>query len=214
MCSPARSFRRPATLKLLAGQVEGLTFKFLDGDINLAETGPKDKKPLNVQPDGIFECEIAYCMLEAKRIKRGAFHPEQLAREFLAVLQEAKNRSGLLLLVLPVPPPVGFRESSNELKVSPHPSTNSAPRSIRSSLTPHGNASTRKSKPLAQSSPLRIHQSRAASAGLPRRSSARSSGMGMIEPHFSQPASLKARLCCRARKAGARRWHPQRSSWR
>jgi hypothetical protein len=48
-------------------------------------------------------------MLEAKRIKRGAFMPEQLAREFLAVIQEARNRSGLLLLVLPAPPPVCVR---------------------------------------------------------------------------------------------------------
>jgi hypothetical protein len=48
-------------------------------------------------------------MLEAKRIKRGAFMPEQLAREFLAVVQEAGDRNRLLLLVLPTPPPVHVR---------------------------------------------------------------------------------------------------------
>jgi hypothetical protein len=46
-------------------------------------------------------------MLEAKRIKKpGAFLEKQLAREFLAVVHEARGRSGLLLLVLPEAPPV------------------------------------------------------------------------------------------------------------
>lgn len=94
------------TLNVLAGQVENLTFRLLPGDITLTERQPNGKRRLDVQPDGILESADVYCMLEAKRIKRGAFMPEQLAREFLAVVQEAGSRRGLLLLVLPSSPPV------------------------------------------------------------------------------------------------------------
>jgi hypothetical protein len=99
----------PATLKLLAEQVEELTFSLLPGDIDLASDPPKGKGRLHLQPDGILHSPLVYCMLETKRIRRGAFQPEQLAREFLAVLQEAGDRSGLLFLVLPEPPPVAVR---------------------------------------------------------------------------------------------------------
>jgi hypothetical protein len=99
----------PATLKLLAEQVEELTFSLLPGDIYLASDPPKGKGRLYFQPDGILQSPLVCCMLEAKRIKRGAFQEEQLAREFLAVLQEAGDRSGLLFLVLPEPPPVAVR---------------------------------------------------------------------------------------------------------
>jgi len=95
-----------ATLKLLAEQVEELTFSLLPGDIALASDPPKGKGRFTLQPDGILQSPFVYCMLEAKRIKRSAFQPEQLAKEFLAVLQEAGNRSGLLFLVLPEAPPV------------------------------------------------------------------------------------------------------------
>jgi hypothetical protein len=66
------------------------------------------KCPLKSQPDGIIESSQAFCLLEAKRIKKPAssFPVEQLAKEFLAVVHKAKGRSGLLLLVLPESPPV------------------------------------------------------------------------------------------------------------
>jgi hypothetical protein len=96
----------PATLNVLAEQVEELTFTLLPGDIDLASDPPKGKGRFHLQPDGILQSPSVYCMLEAKRIKRGTFQPEQLAKEFLAVLQEAGNRSRLLFLILPAPPPV------------------------------------------------------------------------------------------------------------
>ena len=97
----------PATLRILAEQIEELIFGLLPGDINLAEDPPKGKGRFHLQPDGILQSSLVYCiLLEAKRIKRGAFMPDQLAREFLAVVQEARDRNGLLLLVLPAPPPV------------------------------------------------------------------------------------------------------------
>ena len=99
----------PATLRILAEQIEDLTFSLLPGDINLAEDPPKGKGRFHLQPDGILQSPLVYCMLEAKRIKRGAFKPDQLAREFLAVVREAGDRNGLLLLVLPAPPPVHVR---------------------------------------------------------------------------------------------------------
>lgn len=96
----------PEALNTVAEEAERLTFRLLPGDIILTEHQPNGEGRLNVQPDGILESAGAYCMLEAKRIKRGAFMPEQLAREFLAVVQESGYRGGLLLLVLPSPPPV------------------------------------------------------------------------------------------------------------
>jgi hypothetical protein len=95
----------PEAVKRLASEVEQLTFSLLPGDIFLAETACGGSQ-LCVQPDGVVESPSVYCLLEAKRVKRGAFQPEQLAREYLAVLQEAGQRGPLLMLILPGPPPV------------------------------------------------------------------------------------------------------------
>jgi len=95
----------PDAVKKLSVEAEQLAFSLLPGDISLAES-PAAASQLCVQPDGVIESPSVYCLLEAKRIKRGAFQPEQLAREYLAVVQEAGQRSPLLLLVLPGPPPV------------------------------------------------------------------------------------------------------------
>jgi hypothetical protein len=93
------------TVQLLLRDAEKVTFSLLPGDIFLAR---RPAPEFCVQPDVIIECPSVYCLVEAKRIKRGAFQPEQLAREYLVVLQTAKgtNRTPLLLLLLPEPPPV------------------------------------------------------------------------------------------------------------
>ena len=91
------------TSRLLSREVEQLSFSLLPGDIFLAE---HSSAQLWVQPDGVIESPSVYCLLETKRIKRGAFQPEQLAREYLAVVQEAGARRPLLFLILPSPPPV------------------------------------------------------------------------------------------------------------
>ena len=111
----ARVFRSavggsPDTLQTLAEDIEKLSVRLLPGNVDLAEGPPNGKEVLHVQPDGILESSRVYCMLEAKRIKRGAFNREQLAREFLAVLKHARCRSALLFLVLPSPPPVLVKE--------------------------------------------------------------------------------------------------------
>jgi len=89
--------------RLLSREVELLSFSLLPGDIFLAQHSAAQ---LWVQPDGVIESPSVYCLLEAKRIKRGAFQPEQLAREYLAVVQEAGLRRPLLLLILPSAPPI------------------------------------------------------------------------------------------------------------
>ena len=48
-------------------------------------------------------------MLEAKRIRTSTFQPEQLAREYVALMREARGRSPLLLLILGSGPPVPVR---------------------------------------------------------------------------------------------------------
>jgi hypothetical protein len=97
------------TTTLLAEEIEQATISLLPGDIFLTDQVPPGKGPLSVQPDGIITSPSVYCLLEAKRIKRGAFQREQLTREFLAVLHEAQDRRPLLLLVLREPPPIPVR---------------------------------------------------------------------------------------------------------
>jgi hypothetical protein len=63
-------------------------------------------KSFTVQPDVIIESPSVYCLVEVKRIKRGSFQQEQLARELLVALQRSGTKLPVLLLVLPKPPPV------------------------------------------------------------------------------------------------------------
>jgi len=97
--TPARS--------VLASQVEQAAIGLLPGDVFL--TGEPGRAAVSVQPDAIIEAPGVYCMVEAKRIRRGSFQPDQLAREYVAVVQEAGERQPLLLLVLPTAPPVPIR---------------------------------------------------------------------------------------------------------
>jgi hypothetical protein len=99
----------PKTLRLLAEEIEEATLDLLPGDIYLAGRPPSGLSPVCVQPDGILKSPSVYCLLEAKRLKRGAFQIEQLAREFLMALQEAQDRIPLVVLVLPAPPPIPVR---------------------------------------------------------------------------------------------------------
>jgi hypothetical protein len=88
----------------LVQEVEQATFSVLPGDIFLAKS-----PELRVQPDVVIKSRTIYCMVEAKRVKRSTFQPEQLAREYLAVSQEAGHRRPLLVLVVPAPPPIPVR---------------------------------------------------------------------------------------------------------
>jgi hypothetical protein len=97
-----------AVTRRLTGEVEEAAFTMLPGDYFVVEKGTPGRRALWVQPDGVLESRGVFCMIEAKRIKPGSFQPEQLAREYLAVLKEAaaRGKMPLLLLVLPEAPPV------------------------------------------------------------------------------------------------------------
>lgn len=62
-----------------------------------------------MQPDGLIQSPSCYGLLEAKRIKQSSFQPEQLAREFVLVMREARERQPLLWLVLGSEPPVSVQ---------------------------------------------------------------------------------------------------------
>jgi len=96
------------TRRMMASQIEEAVIELLPGDILLSRKGA-GSEPLCLQPDGIIQTPDVYCLLEAKRIRSGAFQPQQLAREYLTVLREAGGRHPLLLLVLPEAPPVSVR---------------------------------------------------------------------------------------------------------
>lgn len=97
-----------STIKVLADEVEELNFTLLPDSIYISEGSPRGRKRLWVQPDGLMESKSVFCLVEAKRIKTGSFQAEQLAREYLAALRQAKarNKRPLLLLVLPKGPEV------------------------------------------------------------------------------------------------------------
>jgi hypothetical protein len=86
-----------------AAGVEEARVDVLPGGPDLYPGGP------NIQPDAILEMPEAMVLVEAKRIRAGAFQPEQLAREYLCLLRDFSRPTRLLLLILPVPPPIVVR---------------------------------------------------------------------------------------------------------
>jgi len=87
---------RAATIE----SIEDAVVDLLPGGPDLALGGP------NIQPDAYLHLPDATVLVEAKRIRSGAFQPEQLAREFLTLMRDHQTTYRLLLLVLPKPPPV------------------------------------------------------------------------------------------------------------
>jgi len=57
-----------------------------------------------VQPDATVISPATYTLIEAKRIRRSSFQVNQLAREVVALLAKAGDRSPLLVLLLGSPP--------------------------------------------------------------------------------------------------------------
>ena len=87
----------------VAEEIEQAEISLLPGDVFLGDTG------VHVQPDATILTPTTYVLLEAKRIRPSSFQENQLAREFVAALQEARDRTPLLLLVLGAPPPIKVR---------------------------------------------------------------------------------------------------------
>jgi hypothetical protein len=95
----------------LVDQVDEAAFTLLPGDMCLQASAGADAPPVCVQPDGLIVSPGCYCVLEAKRLRRGSFQTEQLAREFLLAREQAAGRAPLLLLILATEPPVPVQRS-------------------------------------------------------------------------------------------------------
>lgn len=91
---------------VLLQSIEKATLDFLPGDLPLVPTAVRSQ--LKVQPDALLTTEDTFTLIEAKRIRRSAFQPHQLAREYVATLAHAGARMPLILL-LGVEPPVQIR---------------------------------------------------------------------------------------------------------
>jgi hypothetical protein len=94
------------TRYLLSHEIEDADLSFLPDEVVLNPERPSRGDRLIVQPDASVVTASCYAMIEAKRIRRSSFQPQQLAREYLAVTREARTRAPLLLVVLGAAPPV------------------------------------------------------------------------------------------------------------
>lgn len=114
-CLPRIEFLRPVIASLhgasetrarLAEEIESAELELLPADIVLAPSGTTKGDQCTVQPDGSLTARSVYALIEAKRMGQSSFQPHQLAREIVASIQEAGNRTPLLMLLLGEPPPV------------------------------------------------------------------------------------------------------------
>jgi len=95
----------PAARARLLDQIEQATFRFLPGPIPFRPSAPAGHS-YTVNPDGLIQTPDVFVFVEAKRIRHGPFKTEQLAREFVVTVREARPRLPLLLLILGHAPPV------------------------------------------------------------------------------------------------------------
>jgi hypothetical protein len=88
----------------VVGEVEDAAVTLLPDELRLVPGADTRGGRLIVQPDAVITSPGCCVLVEAKRIRSSAFQPEQLAREYVAVLREAGPRVPLLLVVLGAPP--------------------------------------------------------------------------------------------------------------
>jgi len=84
----------------VAGEVEDLTLAFLPEEMTLAADGAR------VQADALLTGPSTVVLVEAKASGQSSFQPAQLSREYLALLQQAGDRTPVMMLILGAPPPV------------------------------------------------------------------------------------------------------------
>ena len=97
----------------LRNEIEEAKIALLPGPKFLARR-EQGREELVVQPDAVLTSRTCYALVEAKRIRRSSFQPEQLAREYLLTMREAKkngDHTPLMLLVLGKNPPVSIEGS-------------------------------------------------------------------------------------------------------
>jgi hypothetical protein len=95
----------------LISEIEEARFTLLPGNQPLIPSGDRHQTQLPVQPDGIIESPNTYTILEAKRIRKSSFQPEQLSREYVLALRDAGPRTPILLLILGSAPPVSVTKN-------------------------------------------------------------------------------------------------------
>ena len=91
---------------MLADEAEDCEIELLPGDIFLRDKTNEKDRGYSVQPDGLIKSNGAFCVVEAKRIKRNQFQEDQLSKEYFIAKRDCKGRQPLLLLILSKPPPV------------------------------------------------------------------------------------------------------------
>ena len=91
----------------LAVEAEEIHVQFLPGNLRIAPAHP-GQQAFIVQPDALLTTEHTMALIEAKRIRASSFQPEQLARQYVALMANRGVRTPLLLL-LGVEPPVPLR---------------------------------------------------------------------------------------------------------
>jgi len=90
----------------LVEDAEHAEFTLLPGDKYLETSTGSSQRRITVQPDGLIDSPRCFTVVEAKRIRRGSFQPEQLAREFVLTIRGTEGKTPLLLLILGAEPPV------------------------------------------------------------------------------------------------------------
>ena len=94
--------------RVLSREVEQAVITVLPTEVKLNPDGLTRAELMIVQPDAMITSSSCRTLVEAKRIRRSSFQPQQLAREYLAVTRPADQRAPLLLLVLGAAPPVSI----------------------------------------------------------------------------------------------------------
>jgi len=91
---------------LVDAEIEQAELLVLPPELQLAPNAKERKDQLIIQPDGQIRSPSTSVLIEAKRIRVGGFQPEQLAREYVALMRDSGSKTPLLLLLLPAAPPV------------------------------------------------------------------------------------------------------------
>jgi hypothetical protein len=99
----AASSGADATRGALREQAELAELSLLSGDMSINPSGAAASRFI-VQPDALITSSSVFAFVEAKRIKTSAFQPEQLAREYVAVMTNAGEPRPLLFLLGVTPP--------------------------------------------------------------------------------------------------------------
>lgn len=90
----------------LATECEEAKLLLFPGDIYLRQSTGNYATAIPVKADALIETPSVFCLIETKRPKGvTSFQPQQLAREYVAVLRNCQRRVPLLWLVVPHEPP-------------------------------------------------------------------------------------------------------------